>query len=691
MLAESEIEPVADLPDAADAAGARSRRGGVASSIARSSSGSTAGLGTSMGMTRAKSLLAGEGRPDLPRRHRPPGPRRCARRHGARLPLRAHEQLLHARGHAGGARAPTPTSWWTACRSTSSRAASRSCAPTISRPATWPADPGLEWCPPGPRRPVHLAAHLRRARRAAARRASAGRSCRTPTTSARCSTGGSSPGSPREEIPFVMEVADRTEADRKGGHLARRADGRLVLREIGADARGRPGRLPGHRAVTATSTRTTCGSTSTRSPRRWRERDGVLGLPMIVNRKTVDPRDGASPHVLQIETAMGAAISVFAGRARVRVPRSRLRAGQDDQRPPRPALRSLRADRRRADRRRARRRRPSCSSTSTPPTTAARRLRGTLPRRGRPRCVGLRAPRRSRRRDLRRRRRRARAGRARRADAGADRRRRRDRRLTATRPREPVASEPRPSERATPAPRAGARGTRARRGWRPARPRAGRPPRPPRRGPGGAAGRRGRRGRGGSRRARRRARRSSASPAAGPSAIATATARLSSTTGVARDRGEQRRRARRSAPSRCRRRRRARVLGRDRRLERVRRRARRGAARAASARAPPRSRSRSQRARSWSSSSTSAPPASARASRRESCSSISASRPSASGSSGMQRARARRASRIASAHRSRAHERVAGGRGVALVEDQVERRRAPSAAARAARASAGTS
>ena len=26
----------------------------------------------------------------------------------------------------------------------------------------------------------------------------------------------------REEIPFVMEVTDRTEADRKGGHIARR-------------------------------------------------------------------------------------------------------------------------------------------------------------------------------------------------------------------------------------------------------------------------------------------------------------------------------------------------------------------------------------------------------------------------------------------------------------------------------------
>jgi UTP--glucose-1-phosphate uridylyltransferase len=53
------------------------------------------------------------------------------------------------------------------------------------------------------------------------------------------------------------------------------------------------------------------------------ERDGVLGLPMIVNRKTVDPSDASSPAVIQLETAMGAAIAVFDGAAAIRVPRSR--------------------------------------------------------------------------------------------------------------------------------------------------------------------------------------------------------------------------------------------------------------------------------------------------------------------------------------------------------------------------------
>ena len=52
-------------------------------------------------------------------------------------------------------------------------------------------------------------------------------------------------------------------------------------------------------------------------------RDGVLGLPMIVNRKTVDPGDSGSTPVVQLETAMGAAIDVFDGARAVRVPRER--------------------------------------------------------------------------------------------------------------------------------------------------------------------------------------------------------------------------------------------------------------------------------------------------------------------------------------------------------------------------------
>ena len=52
-------------------------------------------------------------------------------------------------------------------------------------------------------------------------------------------------------------------------------------------------------------------------------RNNRLGLPLIRNSKTVDPRDKTSPPVYQIETAMGAAIAVFEGAQALRVPRTR--------------------------------------------------------------------------------------------------------------------------------------------------------------------------------------------------------------------------------------------------------------------------------------------------------------------------------------------------------------------------------
>ena len=42
-------------------------------------------------------------------------------------------------------------------------------------------------------------------------------------------------------------------------------------------------------------------------------RGGILGLPLIRNVKNLDPADPGTPKVIQIETAMGAAIEVFEG------------------------------------------------------------------------------------------------------------------------------------------------------------------------------------------------------------------------------------------------------------------------------------------------------------------------------------------------------------------------------------------
>ena len=50
---------------------------------------------------------------------------------------------------------------------------------------------------------------------------------------------------------------------------------------------------------------------------------GFIPLPMIKIKKTVDPKDGDSQKVVQLETAMGAAIECFKGASAIVVPRSR--------------------------------------------------------------------------------------------------------------------------------------------------------------------------------------------------------------------------------------------------------------------------------------------------------------------------------------------------------------------------------
>ncbi|HMJ95088.1 MAG TPA: UTP--glucose-1-phosphate uridylyltransferase, partial [Thermoleophilaceae bacterium] len=126
-----------------------------------------------------------------------------------------------------------------------------------------------------------------------------------------------------EGLPFVSEVVDRTEADRKGGHLARRRDGGgLVLREtaqVPEEDQDAFEDVERHRFFNANNIWVNLRALE----RTLEERNGVLGLPMIVNRKTVDPTDPSSPEVVQLETAMGAAIAVFERAAAVHVPRPR--------------------------------------------------------------------------------------------------------------------------------------------------------------------------------------------------------------------------------------------------------------------------------------------------------------------------------------------------------------------------------
>ena len=120
---------------------------------------------------------------------------------------------------------------------------------------------------------------------------------------------------------FMMEVAEKTPADIKGGHLARHQNGRLLLREAAQCPRDE---------IAAFEDITRYGFFNTNniwinleSLKTLFEKEHTIHLPMILNPKTLDPRNKNSPPVFQIETAMGAAISLFDDTTAVRVPRSR--------------------------------------------------------------------------------------------------------------------------------------------------------------------------------------------------------------------------------------------------------------------------------------------------------------------------------------------------------------------------------
>ena len=188
-------------------------------------------------------------------------------------------------------------------------------------PARWPAAPELEWCPPG-HGDVYASlvgsGLLDALREHGFRYLMISNSDNLGATIDPRIAG----HLVREGIPFLMEVVLGTSADRKGGHIARRlSDGHLILRETA--------QTPPEDAE------------SFRDYRRWRyyntnslwidldaiaERfagEGRLDLPVIVNRKTVDPRDKSSTPVLQLESAMGAAIGSFRGASLLQVPRTR--------------------------------------------------------------------------------------------------------------------------------------------------------------------------------------------------------------------------------------------------------------------------------------------------------------------------------------------------------------------------------
>jgi UTP--glucose-1-phosphate uridylyltransferase len=189
-------------------------------------------------------------------------------------------------------------------------------------PVEWSVDPSLEWCPPG-HGDLYTAfatsGVLDRLLSLGYRYASVSNSDNLGAApNARIAGWFAASGA-----PYAAEICRRTAADRKGGHLAiRKSDRQLILRDTA--------QTPKEEMHFFTD--------EFRHPffhcnnlwfdlqvldRTLRERKGVLGLPLIKNQKTVDPGDRSSPKVIQIETAMGAAVEVFEGATAIGVGRDR--------------------------------------------------------------------------------------------------------------------------------------------------------------------------------------------------------------------------------------------------------------------------------------------------------------------------------------------------------------------------------
>jgi UDP-N-acetylglucosamine pyrophosphorylase len=194
--------------------------------------------------------------------------------------------------------------------------------PETLEPVSWPDQPDLEWCPPGhgDLYPSLLGSGLM------SRLLSRG--IRFMFVSNSDNLGATVDLRllryfADHDLAFLMEVADRTPMDRKGGHLARRAsDGRLLLRESAQCPKEDQSSfqdIERHRFFNTNNLWIRLDRLQTELARQG----GALPLPLIANTKPVDPRDPTSPKVLQLESAMGAAIQCFEKSDAIIVPRTR--------------------------------------------------------------------------------------------------------------------------------------------------------------------------------------------------------------------------------------------------------------------------------------------------------------------------------------------------------------------------------
>ncbi|MFN5676312.1 MAG: UTP--glucose-1-phosphate uridylyltransferase [Roseiflexaceae bacterium] len=313
MMPEASIVPVTQLPQLSDLVGyAQAGRAALPHTIVLRLNG---GLGTGMGLEQAKSLLRvrnGDTFLDIvAKQHRV-----LMAQTGVDLPLLFMNSFAtDADTRALLARYPDVMAQYVI-----QGRVPKVRADTLA-PIDWPAHPALEWCPPG-----H--GELYRVLWSSGVLDALITDGYEYLFSANIDNLGATPDTAilgymaTHQIPFLMEVTARTDADRKGGHLAHAEGGRLVLRE---SAQCPAADMDAFQDITRHQYFNTNNVWLALRPLRdlLAQHGGFLPLPIIVNRKTVDVRDATSPAVIQLESAMGAAIGLIAGAQAVAVPRTR--------------------------------------------------------------------------------------------------------------------------------------------------------------------------------------------------------------------------------------------------------------------------------------------------------------------------------------------------------------------------------
>ncbi len=311
LIPEADIQPVASLPDAGQFSAVMAQVGqnALPQTILLKLNG---GLGTSMGLHKAKSLLEAEAGYTFLEVI-------------AQQALRTNIPLVlmnsfATRDDSLAALKPYPKLWGDIPLDFVQHKILKITQADLS-PAQWPQEPELAWCPPG-HGDIYTAlitsGMLTTLLDAGYQHVFVSNSDNLGAVIDPAILG----YFVENKLPFMMEVANRTLADRKGGHLAQLDNGQLILRE---SAQCSPTDVETFQDITRHKYFNT-NNLWLNLPALKQildEKNNIMGLPMIRNKKTVDPRDSTSTPVYQLETAMGSAIAVFNGAGAVRVPRSR--------------------------------------------------------------------------------------------------------------------------------------------------------------------------------------------------------------------------------------------------------------------------------------------------------------------------------------------------------------------------------